>query len=476
MALMNGQDVGSNIRIPTTSGTKTITNFNPETDKIGLGQANLLLLNLREEMVDGQIVTVFTFDPRNGPDSTVRIEGVRKEDINFDVERNFAISVPDDGVDGVFDIVAFDFETNPQFTFTGRNSFANQIYRLSGDNKPDNITGSGLRDYLAGTGGQDTIRGGDGNDELYGEFPSIVRTGSADLTVDENGLTRNSDFIYGEGGNDLIRGQFGNDFLYGGDGNDNIRGDQEDDFLSGGRGADILQGGEGNDTIEGGDGNDKIIGGTGDDVIRGGNGNDIIDAPSIAIANNPRGGNDTYFGEGGNDTIYGGNGSDRILGGDGDDSLFGGFHDDRIEGGAGNDTIYGGADNDRLSGGSGDDVITGGSGDDIVTGNSGNDTLHGGDGKDRIDGRGGNDILTGGAGEDVFRFLQSNIDAGANWITDFDTSEDLLDVSSYFANATAALDSVSQTSDGALLTLSDDVTILLLNVNANQIDAPDFLF
>lgn len=80
--------------------------------------------------------------------------------------------------------------------------------------------------------------------------------------------------------------------------------------------------------------------------------------------------------------------------------------------------------------------LTGGAGDDSLTGGSGDDTIDGGDGDDIIIGGLGaaaddiGDTLTGGAGADIFRFFDSLESNGINadLITDFDVTEDVIDV------------------------------------------------
>ncbi len=111
---------------------------------------------------------------------------------------------------------------------------------------------------------------------------------------------------------------------------------------------------------------------------------------------------DMANGHGGNDKIYGEEGTDLIMGGDGDDYIHGGSGDDALRGGTGNDTIYGG---------------------------SGNDVIYGGDGNDLLIGGTGDDILMGGEGNDTFKW-ENNFLKGNDTITDFNTDEDLLDLSS----------------------------------------------
>ncbi|MCA8908499.1 MAG: VWA domain-containing protein, partial [Rhodospirillaceae bacterium] len=102
-----------------------------------------------------------------------------------------------------------------------------------------------------------------------------------------------------------------------------------------------------------------------------------------------------------------------------DDVLIGGGDDDLIIGGAGADTLSGNGGNDILIGGVGDDTLSGGSGDDILRGGMGEDTL------------------TGGSGADSF-VLAGDDPGVSDLITDFDATEDQLDLSQFFNSGTDA--------------------------------------
>ena len=72
-----------------------------------------------------------------------------------------------------------------------------------------------------------------------------------------------------------------------------------------------------------------------------------------------------------------------------------------------------------------DDTFTilafGGTGDDSLSGGADNDTLSGASGNDTLNGGAGDDVLTGGKLADTFVFT-----AGADVITDLNTTEDLV--------------------------------------------------
>ena len=95
-------------------------------------------------------------------------------------------------------------------------------------------------------------------------------------------------------------------------------------------------------------------------------------------------------------------GHDYLKGGDGDDQLFGGRDKEILEGGAGDDLLDGGRGIDRLDGGTGDDTLIGG---------------------------GANDFLTGGEGNDTF--VQNFAVSGNDIITDFNPSEDIIELQGF---------------------------------------------
>ncbi|MFC7536315.1 M10 family metallopeptidase C-terminal domain-containing protein [Sphingomonas sp. GCM10030256] len=93
---------------------------------------------------------------------------------------------------------------------------------------------------------------------------------------------------------------------------------------------------------------------------------------------------------------------------------------------------HGSKGNDGIIGSPGKDVINGRGGDDTINGLEGNDTLRGGSGNDILIGGVGSDRLAGGRGSDTFRYLtlaESNASSGIDLISDFDPSEDTIDLS-----------------------------------------------
>ncbi len=270
--------------------------------------------------------------------------------------------------------------------------------------------------------------------------------------------------------------------IVGTNGEDTLIGTTADEAISGLSGNDRLEGRAGADSLEGGAGNDTVIGGSGNDTVTvrdfngidtfdGGAGTDTItfvpsDNRNLTInlvsgsvgdgrAGGQRftnferviggGGNDRIIGNGGNNILEGGAGNDTVQGANGNDTAivrnFNGL--DTFDGGAGTDTItFAPSDNRNLtinlvSGLVGDgraggqqftnfERVIGGGGNDRIIGNGSNNILEGGTGNDSLEGNAGNDELTGGAGQD--RFIFSSINDGSDTITDFSTSDDMLQI------------------------------------------------
>ena len=70
--------------------------------------------------------------------------------------------------------------------------------------------------------------------------------------------------------------------------------------------------------------------------------------------------------------------------------------------------------------------VVGTSSSDVLIGSSGDDELTGGRGDDFIYGQAGSDVITGGRGSDVFYYDISEIEYGADVITDFSLLQDKL--------------------------------------------------
>jgi len=82
----------------------------------------------------------------------------------------------------------------------------------------------------------------------------------------------------------------------------------------------------------------------------------------------------------------------------------------------------------EIRGGRAEDELLGSPGNDKIFGNENDDILNGAAGDDWLEDGSGADILTGGAGADVFSFVQ---DGETDIITDFDITEDHIDLSKF---------------------------------------------
>ena len=117
-----------------------------------------------------------------------------------------------------------------------------------------------------------------------------------------------------------------------------------------------------------------------------------------------------------------------------------------INGTPGNDAdLTGGDDSDQISGFDGMDVLNGGKGEDELDGGAGDDTLTGGRSQD---------VLTGGADADTFVFTsRQDSKVGPDdrdTITDFDPSEDMIDLSQIDAKKGGADDAFNWVGDEKL--------------------------
>ena len=147
-----------------------------------------------------------------------------------------------------------------------------------------------------------------------------------------------------------------------------------------------------------------------------------------------------------------GDGEDNTIDGNRANNLMYGFE--------GDDTLNGQQGNDWLFGGEGADTLDGGEGDDVLLGGEGNDTLTGGTGEDMLIGGEGDDTLTGGEGADTFVFGE---DSGNDTITDFDTTQDKIHLTTLSQTITwAQLQAVmTQTADDPLTTEVDETATVI---------------
>jgi Ca2+-binding RTX toxin-like protein len=309
----------------------------------------------------------------------------------------------------------------------------------------------------------DPVRGGD--NKINTLNIQVTNPNNKAALVGEDTATKtgsNADLLIGtEGQTDYLYGQDGNDVLIGGSG---------DDVLVGGKGNDVLVGGEGNDTyiFRSGDGHDRIIDSdrkgrividgvedavvasilfkdataantwksadgkltishnspykltTADgDVIELGDFQDsdlgihLLDTPgATAAATNLITGTTADDNGTAQGVLRGTTANDQIHGLAGDDIINadgGAFNDDqdRLYGDEGQDIVYAGRGNDSLYGGADADILLGVDGDDVLYAEGEvtlSDAIVAGEGpagttREFLGGGSGNDILVGGDGE-----------------------------------------------------------------------------
>ncbi len=216
----------------------------------------------------------------------------------------------------------------------------------------------------------------------------------------------------------------------------------------------------------------------------------LIQAPTLTLVD---GGNDDLRGGTGNDEIHGNGGSDEINGGAGDDVLFGDQGNDNISGGTGNDTASGGTGDDKMRGGAGNDAMSGDDGDDYLHGGDGNDNLSGGAGIDKIVGGSGSDVIDGGQGNDnlwggnwsgdgaadTFVFSSGT---GKDYVHDFETDVDLIDLSHFATDIDAVNDATTDLGWATVIDLQKldggkgGDKIVLLSVDADALTFDSFVF
>jgi Ca2+-binding RTX toxin-like protein len=212
----------------------------------------------------------------------------------------------------------------------------------------DQYAGAGIA-FFQGDFGKD-------NNLFYGDNPNLTTVFTpSGLNGKDQG--HNAEVVEGTAGNDTVNGGGGQtDFLYGNDGDDHVNSQSANDefaFLSGGKGDDTLTGAAGTDAFRGDEGDDLIDGGAGFDRVsyRLATAGVIVDLTTQGLGRaqtiGADQGKDTLIsieaatGSKFNDTLTGDTNANNLFGIDGNDSLSGGGGADFLEGGAGNDTLSG---------------------------------------------------------------------------------------------------------------------------------------
>ncbi|HZF96362.1 MAG TPA: M10 family metallopeptidase C-terminal domain-containing protein, partial [Allosphingosinicella sp.] len=350
------------------------------------------------------------------------MEGGAGNDVYIVSERgDTVLERANEGIDEIRSSVSFELGAHTEnLTLTGFleiDGFGNELANvITGNNATNILFGGGGDDHLIGGAGSDGLVGGMGADILEGGlgapdlFVYLSRAESAGASVDTiRGFETGSDKIDVSlafarsvtfslsGGftiatvetidgpltiriqgtavkNDFI---FTEDLFWGTDANDVLTGTSRDDVFFGGLGADRMTGLAGDDYY--------VVDNIGDEVIEAGNGGtDAVDA-RISYT----------LGEHVEDLILGGTAAIDGTGNAGANLIVGNDAANRIDGKAGDDEIYGGAGNDTIVGGT------------------------------------GADFLVGGEGADRFVYVPADLAgaAGTEYIADFETGVDILDLS-----------------------------------------------
>ena len=118
----------------------------------------------------------------------------------------------------------------------------------------------------------------------------------------------------------------------------------------------------------------------------------------------------------------------------------------------------------------GGDVVVGTSGDDQIIGSSMNDSLTGAAGDDIISDGAGQDLMIGGPGADLFVL---HPDGRQDVISDYERTEDRLDLSAWDFLYDASQLSVSPTAEGAVLSHGAE-TLIIMSADGVPLTAADF--
>ncbi len=350
---------------------------------------------------------------------------------------------------------------------------ANRIFGVS---VRDVINGSGGNDFIGGFGGDDVLNGGSGDDSLHGGDGADMLVGglgndrfTGGLGADTlNGGSGLNDLIdYFESAEGIVVGTNNGAVNTGGDaagdillGIEDIYGSDFADTITGNSAQNFLLGADGDDALNSSSNNDVLFGGNGDDVLLGGAGADYIDGEGNTLV-----GDTVSFSNAGARitlTLVNGGGTATGSGQGGGDTI---VNVENITGSAFNDILTGDANANTILGGAGNDTLNGGDGDDTINGQGGLDTINGG---------GGDDVLIGGPDADKFVYNIAALwddDQILGWQNNVDKI-DLVGAGFDFADFT-------ETQSGAdtllTLTINPAHSIRLVGINANTIDATDFV-
>lgn len=309
------------------------------------------------------------------------------------------------------------------------------IQAAAGTKSQSVVAGAGGVRYTATTGealwvagaGADTIYAGvstvAGNTLFAAGKGDRIFLGAGAATVMETGTNA---AIKGAGGAAVITDSGANNTVTGGAGAETIFGGRQGTYDLGAGAALVVN------TVKGGtetvrahpNATETVLGGTAD----------IIFAGNSTL---------TYIGEGAGAATISGTGADTLIGGANNSSvLFSGSGNAALVAGVGNQTLTGAAatGNLNLFGGAGNEVLVGGSGNDVLETGSGFETL------------------SGGAGTNLFGFANQGTTARAVVVTDFNTSDDLIQLQGFSPNASQTVLASQTTAGGVTSVMLPDGT------------------
>ena len=379
-------------------------------------------------------------------------------------------------------------------TLTGDDG--NNFFSADNGNSPtggdDVIVAGGGNDYIWSGKGVDTVDGGPGLDFMSFTADEVSNFGPGlNITMAADGSMSVLNTDTGEV-EDSITGIEG---VLGSRGDDVFLGNQLDNFFNPFFGNDFADGGTGTDTLYFGIFNgihvdleagtayrpsqpffgtttfvnfENVIGNANDDTLIGNSGDNLLE------------------GIDGNDTLRGGDGADTLHGGSvtvlpltlfmgSDDPDFDGFDiaDYSVDPAAVTVDLAAGTATDGW--GKTDTLIS----IDGVIGSEFNDTLIGDSRDNNLEGSGGDDVLTGGAGADGFLLSDDGNDNaafGLDVITDFDTSEDYVDVEQFPGIQSISDLTISQDGPDTLITFDASNVVRLSGVTVSALTDDNFLF
>ncbi len=384
LGLVNGPDIGMEIRTPTGALVKDINRINTADPGVAKSQPALTVLengfivaswtNAFDVGDNDVLMRVFTSDGepvaisnKSGGSGTQFSLAFSNSDelasalASFN-EGRFVAAWQDSETDGSGGRIS-GATMELTRTTTGDDG---ETHDIRTDALRDTINGGDLNDYLNGGGGRDTLNGNAGDDQLEGGPGADTLNGGAGsdwawhqfATERVVANLRDPNQNVGEAAGDSYNSI------------ENVFGSSHDDVLVGDDSANSLSGFAGNDQLNGLGGTDVLLGGAGDDTY-------FLNSFSDSAIESPGEGFDAVVVRYQGGLTLGANIESIFYDGDQTVSF-------NAVGNGLDNTIDGGGAGDQLNGLGGNDTINAMAGADLVIGGAGNDSLNGGDGDDLI--------------------------------------------------------------------------------------------